>query len=111
MVPPLLLDARPGDAVLDMCASPGSKTQQLLEMLEAEEEGSSDAEAASCRGLVVRSSTAKHLHACQYHMWACRLEGGWRRRGSRMICDMHARLHARHAHVLACYMRLESCAI
>ena len=33
MVPPLLLDVRPGMAVLDMCASPGSKSQQMLEML------------------------------------------------------------------------------
>lgn len=33
MVPPLLLDVRPGHCVLDMCASPGSKTQQLLEAL------------------------------------------------------------------------------
>jgi 16S rRNA C967 or C1407 C5-methylase (RsmB/RsmF family) len=34
MVPPLLLDIRPGHHVLDMCASPGSKTQQLLEALD-----------------------------------------------------------------------------
>ena len=33
MVPPLLLDVRPGHTVLDSCASPGSKTQQILEML------------------------------------------------------------------------------
>ena len=33
MVPPLLLDVRPGHRVLDMCASPGSKTLQLLEAI------------------------------------------------------------------------------
>ena len=33
MVPPLLLDVQPGMAVLDTCASPGSKAQQLIEML------------------------------------------------------------------------------
>ena len=33
MVPPLLLDVRPGHVVLDMCAAPGSKTQQLIEAL------------------------------------------------------------------------------
>ena len=33
MVPPLLLDIKPGHAVLDMCAAPGSKAQQILEML------------------------------------------------------------------------------
>lgn len=31
MIPPLLLDAQPGERVLDMCAAPGSKTTQLLE--------------------------------------------------------------------------------
>ena len=35
MVPPLLLDVRPGMSVLDMCASPGSKSQQIIEMLAA----------------------------------------------------------------------------
>ena len=31
MIPPVVLAPRPGDAVLDMCAAPGSKTSQLLE--------------------------------------------------------------------------------
>jgi hypothetical protein len=35
MVPPLFMDVRPGHRVLDMCAAPGSKTFQLLEMLHA----------------------------------------------------------------------------
>ena len=39
MVPPLLLAVQRGDAVLDLCASPGSKTMQILEMLEAKAEG------------------------------------------------------------------------
>ena len=33
MVPPLFLDVHPHHTVLDMCAAPGSKTQQLLEAL------------------------------------------------------------------------------
>ena len=33
MVPPRLLDVRPGQAVVDLCAAPGSKTQQLIEDL------------------------------------------------------------------------------
>lgn len=33
MVPPLLLDVRAGHSVVDLCASPGSKTQQILELL------------------------------------------------------------------------------
>ncbi|KAN0070281.1 S-adenosyl-L-methionine-dependent methyltransferase [Elaphomyces granulatus] len=40
MVPPLLIDIRPGMTVLDMCAAPGSKSAQLMEMIHAgEEEG------------------------------------------------------------------------
>lgn len=35
MVPPLFLDVQPHHRVLDMCAAPGSKTFQLLEMLHA----------------------------------------------------------------------------
>lgn len=35
MIPPLILAPEPHHAVLDMCASPGSKTVQLLEMLHA----------------------------------------------------------------------------
>lgn len=33
MLPPLLLDVQPHHLVFDMCAAPGSKTAQLLEML------------------------------------------------------------------------------
>lgn len=33
MIPPLLLDVQPSHYVLDMCASPGSKTAQMLEAL------------------------------------------------------------------------------
>lgn len=31
MIPPLFLQAQPGDKILDMCAAPGSKTLQLVE--------------------------------------------------------------------------------
>lgn len=34
MVPPLVLDPKPGDIVLDMCAAPGSKTTQMAAMME-----------------------------------------------------------------------------
>ncbi|XP_054917824.1 RNA cytosine-C(5)-methyltransferase NSUN2 isoform X1 [Dermacentor andersoni] len=33
MIPPLLLDVQPHHKVLDMCAAPGSKTAQVMEML------------------------------------------------------------------------------
>lgn len=38
MIPPLLIDVRPGMTVLDMCAAPGSKSAQLIEMVHAGEE-------------------------------------------------------------------------
>lgn len=38
MIPPLLIDVRPGMTVLDMCAAPGSKSAQLMELLHAGEE-------------------------------------------------------------------------
>ncbi|KAJ5819518.1 Methyltransferase (Ncl1) [Penicillium riverlandense] len=40
MIPPLLIDVRPGMTVLDMCAAPGSKSAQLMEMIHAGEEES-----------------------------------------------------------------------
>eukprot|EP00124_Ichthyophonus_hoferi_P000265 Ihof_evm21s9 gene=Ihof_evmTU21s9 len=38
MIPPLLLDVQPGHKVLDMCAAPGSKTGQLIEMIHAQDD-------------------------------------------------------------------------
>lgn len=38
MIPPLVLDIRPGMTVLDVCAAPGSKTAQLIEMVHNGEE-------------------------------------------------------------------------
>ena len=32
MIPPLLLDAQPGDDVLDMCAAPGGKTSEIVQL-------------------------------------------------------------------------------
>lgn len=36
MIPPVVLDPQPGDLVLDMCASPGSKTSQMAQMMQNE---------------------------------------------------------------------------
>lgn len=33
MVPPLLLDIKPHHIILDACASPGSKTMQIIELM------------------------------------------------------------------------------
>ncbi|XP_034256259.1 tRNA (cytosine(34)-C(5))-methyltransferase [Thrips palmi] len=37
MIPPLVLDVKPHHKVLDMCAAPGSKTAQLIEMLHGDQ--------------------------------------------------------------------------
>jgi len=38
MIPPLLMDVKPGMTVLDLCAAPGSKSAQLIEMIHGGEE-------------------------------------------------------------------------
>uniref|UniRef100_T1GLW9 tRNA (cytosine(34)-C(5))-methyltransferase n=1 Tax=Megaselia scalaris TaxID=36166 RepID=T1GLW9_MEGSC len=38
MIPPVVLDVKPEDKVLDMCAAPGSKTAQLIEALHSGKE-------------------------------------------------------------------------
>ena len=47
MIPPLLLDIRRGQTVLDMCAAPGSKTAQLLEYLKSDIFGSEEGRSKS----------------------------------------------------------------
>lgn len=42
MIPPVVLDAKPHHAVLDLCAAPGSKTSQLLEIVSNIPEGSTE---------------------------------------------------------------------
>lgn len=37
MIPPLLLGVEPHHHVLDMCAAPGSKTSQLIELLHVQD--------------------------------------------------------------------------
>lgn len=38
MIPPLLMGVKPGMSVLDLCAAPGSKSAQLMELIHAGEE-------------------------------------------------------------------------
>ena len=54
MIPPILLDVKPNHKVIDMCAAPGSKTAQILEMLHADESG---LVMAKSRGFVVANDS------------------------------------------------------
>ncbi|CAI9109523.1 OLC1v1009357C1 [Oldenlandia corymbosa var. corymbosa] len=86
MVPPLFLDVRPDHFVLDMCAAPGSKTFQLLEMIHQLTESSSlpagmvvanDVDIQRCNllihqtkrmctaNLIVTTHEAQHFPGCQ----------------------------------------------
>lgn len=44
MIPPLVLDVKPHHKVLDACAAPGSKTAQIIEMLQMNSEGANSEE-------------------------------------------------------------------
>lgn len=67
MIPALLMDVKPGHRVLDLCAAPGSKTAQIIELLHKEDglsEGvvvANDVDNKRCYMLVHQS---KRLHSC-----------------------------------------------
>jgi len=60
MVPPELLRVEPGQRVLDMCAAPGSKTQQILEHLMAAAPGAAPASASDADGGFVIANDADY---------------------------------------------------
>ncbi|OVA15687.1 Bacterial Fmu (Sun)/eukaryotic nucleolar NOL1/Nop2p [Macleaya cordata] len=85
MVPPLFLDVRPDHFILDMCAAPGSKTFQLLEIIHQSTESGSlpagmvianDVDAQRCNllihqtkrmcsaNLIVTNHEAQHFPSC-----------------------------------------------
>lgn len=69
MIPPLLLDVQPEHYALDMCASPGSKTAQMLEALHAGESSPSRACGSEC---------IEEIHSCvllQAKSLAAQLQG------------------------------------
>ncbi|KAK4626265.1 RNA cytosine C(5)-methyltransferase NSUN2 [Fulvia fulva] len=50
MIPPLLLDVQPHHTVLDLCAAPGSKSAQLVELIHAGEEDRVDRAIRQAKG-------------------------------------------------------------
>mmetsp|Transcript_12098 Transcript_12098/g.17201 ORF Transcript_12098/g.17201 Transcript_12098/m.17201 type:complete len:939 (+) Transcript_12098:26-2842(+) len=59
MIPPVVLGAQPDNAILDMCAAPGSKTSQLLEIVSMPTE-ESDKEPRGC--VVANDSDPKRAY-------------------------------------------------
>lgn len=53
MIPPLLLDVKSDSKVFDMCAAPGSKTAQLIEMLHGDDLEKIPSSVVVCSSLLV----------------------------------------------------------
>ena len=64
MIPPLLLDARAGQKVLDMCAAPGSKTIQILELMS--DDGVLIANDMDAKRAYMLANRCKRLNSCTY---------------------------------------------
>lgn len=56
MIPPLLLDVRPESRVLDICAAPGSKTTELLELLHSNDSIDATSENEETKSLIKNSN-------------------------------------------------------
>ncbi|OHT05736.1 Multisite-specific tRNA:(cytosine-C(5))-methyltransferase trm4a [Tritrichomonas foetus] len=68
MIPPYFLDIQPNDTALDLCAAPGSKTAQIVEMLDGGYIFANDVDPRRCHNLVhqlQRVGTQKVLVTCQ----------------------------------------------
>jgi 16S rRNA C967 or C1407 C5-methylase (RsmB/RsmF family) len=63
MIPPLCLQAQPGDRVIDMCAAPGSKTSQLIQAVNAP----LGSDQKSCHSLVVANDADRNRAYMLYH--------------------------------------------
>ncbi len=59
MIPPLVLEPKPGEFVLDMCASPGSKASQIAAMMENE-----------C-AVVANDITIERISVLRYNLQRC----------------------------------------
>ncbi|GAA5843387.1 hypothetical protein JCM3766R1_002937 [Sporobolomyces carnicolor] len=63
MIPPLLLDVKPGHTALDMCAAPGSKSVQILEDLHGPPTDGKEGASKVPQGLLIANdSDAKRCH-------------------------------------------------
>ena len=68
MLPPLFMDVKEDSSVLDMCAAPGSKTTQIMEMLRSGYVVANDSNTRRCHDLVhqlQRVGTQNAIVTCQ----------------------------------------------
>jgi len=59
LVPPVVLDAKPGERILDLCAAPGSKTTQIAAMMHNE------------GAIVANDVSSKRCKALQFNLQRC----------------------------------------
>ena len=76
MIPPLLMGVEPGMIVLDMCAAPGSKTAQLIEMIHGGEEARIRKVAQDLEGAASPGQNP-HTESVKQNLMAQKLEGIW----------------------------------
>lgn len=100
LVPPLLLEAQAEDMVLDMCAAPGSKTLECLELMREESAGdggvviANDGDAERCFELLpLITRKARHPGTAVLLGSASKFPGQFDARGeqvlfNRIICDV-----------------------
>ena len=75
MIPPLLLDVRSHHAVLDLCAAPGSKTAQLVELLHSDGKLDTSSQSVVPSGVVVANDRDNDRCYMMIHQVRATLQG------------------------------------
>lgn len=68
MIPPLYLNIKKGDLVLDMCAAPGSKTTQILEILSSDSSIGSCDKALKSGGVIANDMNKKRAYMLTHQL-------------------------------------------
>lgn len=68
MIPPLFLNIEKGDLVLDMCAAPGSKTTQILEILSSDSSVGTCVNALKSGGVIANDMNKKRAYMLTHQL-------------------------------------------